>query len=77
MQHCKAIILQLKRNFLKWREKKVKIEDGGRDWSYTAIDKECLSHQKLEEAKKHALGETSEGARPCQHLTLKLLASDL
>ena len=26
MQHCKAIILQLKRNFFKWREKKVKIE---------------------------------------------------
>ena len=32
-------------------------------------------HQKLKEAKKYSSLESSEGARPCQNLDLRLLAS--
>lgn len=33
------------------------------------------SHWKLEEAKENSAQEALEGARPCQHLNLRILAS--
>lgn len=53
--------------------------DGSRNWNSVAespgMAGNAGSHQKLEEAKKDSPLEPSEGARPCQHLDFRFLAS--
>ena len=49
--------------------------DRGRDWSCSHRPGSTWDHQKLEEARKDASLEPSEGARHCQHLDFRLTAS--